>query len=507
MKIFKCICSVILSAALTLGAGVPIEAVTNENGIVANIYSGEASADAWTAAVTVMHPDRSLFTEDNMVRIDCISDDAPYFVMSSLSGGAEWVMITPSNVIDGDYYYSYEDMVKGFGADMSLLDYVSVMAQNAPVTVYSIDVVTAESVNDTEDVITGENRVVGYLPDWSYQAYKEMDFSALTHLNIAFCNPDTNGNISCYIPDSEMHAIVDKAHANGVKVLAALGGGGGCDNYPPLVSTTEAMNSFNEKIMAYCEKYNLDGIDLDIELGSNNSIWNNYAEWCKSLRELCDERDMLMTTATAQWVAVHVKAETFGLFDFVNVMAYDNEADPQSHSTYEFAVECLKYFNVQRSIPKDKLVLGVPFYGRGYNADGSLDWGSYVAFSELIEADTANYSADNYNGVAYTGSETMKKKCTLSKTHGGIMIWELSLDAKGEYSMLRLIKDELSGKTKLVGDINYDGAADDKDLILLRNYLLMVEEFTEEQYIAADLNADGSVDSLDLCSLRAILAA
>lgn len=87
------------------------------------------------------------------------------------------------------------------------------------------------------------------------------------------------------------------------------------------------------------------------------------------------------------------------------------------------------------------------------------------------------------------------------------MIWELSLDAKGEYSMLRLIKDELSGKTKLVGDINYDGAADDKDLILLRNYLLMVEEFTEEQYIAADLNADGSVDSLDLCSLRAILAA
>ena len=36
---------------------------------------------------------------------------------------------------------------------------------------------------------------------------------------------------------------------------------------------------------------------------------------------------MEMSTATAQWVAKKVTPETFALFDFVNVMAYDNDLD------------------------------------------------------------------------------------------------------------------------------------------------------------------------------------
>ena len=112
----------------------------------------------------------------------------------------------------------------------------------------------------------GNNKyIVGYLPDWSYGYYKDMDFTDLTHINIAFCNPDTSGNLSCYIPDAEMKKIVDTAHENGVKVLASLGGAGGSGNYPALVRDEKTRNDFCEKIIDFCEKYNLDGIDLDIE--------------------------------------------------------------------------------------------------------------------------------------------------------------------------------------------------------------------------------------------------
>ena len=173
--------------------------------------------------------------------------------------------------------------------------------------------------------------VIGYLPEWNYQPYKNLDFSALTHINIAFFEPDSSGALQCDIPDSELKNLVDKAHDNGVKVYAALGGGGNCDGFYDCLDTSAEMKSFDEGLMALCEEFSLDGIDLDIELGSGDRIWNIYGDWCSELRGMCDSRDMGLSTATAQWVAGKVSPETFALFDHVNVMAYDNDLDKSSH--------------------------------------------------------------------------------------------------------------------------------------------------------------------------------
>lgn len=300
---------------------------------------------------------------------------------------------------------------------------------------------SAETLPETQP------RIVGYLPNWSYGEYTDIDFGALTHVNIAFCNVSGNG-FSSGIPDSDVKAIVEKAHANRVKVMAALGGGGYCEPYRDLISTHDKIKSLNEKLTAFCEAYGLDGIDLDIELNSNDGIWNNYGAWVSALREICDAHNWQLSTATAQWVAGNVSAETFALFDFVNVMAYDNDSKgSKSHSSYEFAVECLNYFHGVKKVPKEKLVLGVPFYGRGYDDNGELDWNSYMSFSDLVEADWENYRNDEYMGVAYTGASTMRDKCALAKEYGGVMIWEITLDAEGEYSLLRLINDELYPKS------------------------------------------------------------
>lgn len=300
---------------------------------------------------------------------------------------------------------------------------------------------------ETAKVNAAGSRVVGYLPDWSYRAYKKLDFTALTHINISFCNPDANGKLKSDIPDEEMNAIVGKAHENGVKVLAALGGGGGCGGYYDFVSTAEKQASFNENIRSFCRKYALDGVDLDIELDSSDKIWAPYASWVNSLREICDGEGWLLSTATAQWVAGGVSAETFALFDYVNVMAYDNDGTDadgiKSHASYDFAVECLQYFRDRKNVPAEKLTLGVPFYGRGYSEDGSLDWNSYRSFADIVAVNAANFNADVYDGVAYNGAETMRRKCALAKAYGGIMIWEITQDGEGEYSLLKLIKEEL----------------------------------------------------------------
>ena len=171
------------------------------------------------------------------------------------------------------------------------------------------------------------HRIVGYLPDWNYQPFSELDLGQLTHINIAFCNPDENGRLYCNIPEQKLKDIISTAHSSDVEVFAALGGGDGCEGYLQHIDTPEERAEFNANIMDYCETYDFDGIDLDIELGSNHQIWDYYGDWCTELRALCDERDMEMSTATAQWVTQKVTPDTFALFDFVNIMAYDNDLD------------------------------------------------------------------------------------------------------------------------------------------------------------------------------------
>ncbi|HQM02569.1 MAG TPA: glycosyl hydrolase family 18 protein [Ruminococcus flavefaciens] len=348
-------------------------------------------------------------------------------------------------------------------------------------------------------------KIVGYLPDWNYKPFSELDLSQLTHINIAFCNPDDNGRLYRNIPESELKSIISEAHSNDVEVFAALGGGGGCDGYLRHLDSPEERTVFNANIMDYCETYDFDGIDLDIELGSNHQIWNYYGDWCAELRTLCDERDMEMSTATAQWVAEKVTPETFALFDFVNVMAYDNDEDEQSHASYEYSVKCLDYFRNRKKIPEDKLVLGVPFYGRGYTADGEIDWNSYMSFADIVNADNEYYNADNYNGIAYNGAETMTKKAELAKGYGGIMIWELTQDAKGEKSLLKVISDTLGGKTFIAGDVNADGSFNISDLVLMQKWLLAVPDAELINWKAGDLCEDEIIDVFDLCVMRKYL--
>ncbi len=64
-------------------------------------------------------------------------------------------------------------------------------------------------------------KIVGYLPDWNYNPFSELDLSQLTHINIAFCNPDEAGKLYCNIPDSTLKSIVAEAHNNNVEVFAA----------------------------------------------------------------------------------------------------------------------------------------------------------------------------------------------------------------------------------------------------------------------------------------------
>ncbi|WP_431137757.1 glycosyl hydrolase family 18 protein, partial [Psychroserpens mesophilus] len=86
------------------------------------------------------------------------------------------------------------------------------------------------------------------------------------------------------------------------------------------------------------------------------------------------------------------------VFDFINLMSYDMGTGFSSVSTFNaplhevptdpLAPELRRWNNVagavqyyrEHGVPADKLVLGVPFYGRGFKVTGDAPDGLYQAY-------------------------------------------------------------------------------------------------------------------------------
>lgn len=290
------------------------------------------------------------------------------------------------------------------------------------------------------DVDKGGAKVVAYLPYWSADSFDSDAAEKITHLNIAFVNPDPAGNLSIDIPEKKMKQIIRKAHKHDVKVMMSLGGGNGYDNYTALISTSSGRKNLTDNIIDYAKKYKFDGIDINIEGNVENEFWSNYEDWIQLLRKSCDRKDMLLTCAVATWFDSCITDNALKAFDIISVMAYDNR-EAYNHSSYEYAVSQIEYFSDRRHIDEDKLVIGIPFYG--YRYSNGVCTGEAVTFGEIAKYNENSQHVDESGTCRYNGIDTVKKKTELGLEYGGVMVWSLGQDASGEYSLLKAIADTI----------------------------------------------------------------
>ena len=283
--------------------------------------------------------------------------------------------------------------------------------------------------------------VVGYLPYYSSEAAKRVDFSALTHLNIAFANPTAEGKLYLEMSDDSIKNVVKKCHDNDVKAILSLGGGSiSSTNYNAIMrGNAQGIKNFNTQIMDFCERYGFDGVDVDFEFIAASPAWEYFEDWMLALRKQCNKHDLLLTAAVATWYSDNITKKAMDCFDYVMVMAYDNDGDRENHSKYEYAVSEMKHYE-NCGIDKKKLIVGVPCYGYKYTSSGAMDWNSGASYRTILSGNSAAKNSDYADGYAYNGKETIRKKAELSKQYGGIMIWELSQDADGADSLLKVIK-------------------------------------------------------------------
>jgi chitinase len=302
-----------------------------------------------------------------------------------------------------------------------------------------------------------QKKVIAYVPNWidlnSFSG--TIQYSKLTHINIAFENPDASGYLTF---NSGNNAIINTAHAQNVKVFVSLGGGaiseGGAirDNYFNLI-TPANRTAFVQKIYDYVVAHNFDGVDVDLE---GPAINGDYGGFVIALANKLHANGKLITAALSEgYGGANVPSSTFAAYDWINIMAYDATGpwapgNPGQHSPYSMAVNQFNYWT-GRGLPASKAIIGLPFYGYGFGASANQG----ISFANIVNQYPGAEIQDQVgNTIYYNGIPTIKQKTTFAiQNAGGVMIWELSQDATGSKSLLSAINQVITGSQPPTGSV------------------------------------------------------
>jgi chitinase len=273
---------------------------------------------------------------------------------------------------------------------------------------------------------------------------KQINFGKMTHLNLAFGDPPkchgvctSSSDMTFSIEgqtDADIAAIITAAHASGVKVILSIGGGGGDQRIIQFYNaglSSELVNSLDK----FVATHGIDGIDLDIEDPSNMGA--PFATFVNALMEKFHPEGKVVTAAVAKYLQSSMPDASLHQFDFINVMVY---------SSYEEAINALQYYSLDEKIARDKIVLGVGFFGS--TADDSKEE-SYedilAAYPNAWKVDLAGGgSLDNGQAFRYAGEAPMARETLLGEQYGGVMLWSILGDAAAPHSLLTVIQNNLN---------------------------------------------------------------
>ena len=330
-------------------------------------------------------------------------------------------------------------------------------------------------------------RVVGYYPYYR-DVLGTLQYHNLTNVIYFSLTPYADGSLDeGNIDSGELTSLAAASHANNVEVSICVGGWGLSGEFSAMSSSPTARANFAANLIDFCADYNLDGVDLDWEPVLTDTDRNNYSLLVEELDAAFESYGLLLTVAVAS-TGGELRSWAFDNVDWLNVMAYDMG---YPHSEFEESIGALEHWE-NMGMERERLMLGVPFYGRKRNGDA-------YTYSYIMDTYSPAPDVDLVKNIYFNGIDTIKQKTTyvVENSYGGIMIWEVGQDTTNETSLLKAIGDAML--YTLEPDFNCDGYFDLLDFAHFASCWMDGECGSLNAWCSsADKDQSGGVDIADL---------
>ena len=329
--------------------------------------------------------------------------------------------------------------------------------------------------------------IVGYVPGFRGTLDGlSIDANKLTHINYAFVNVQDSmawlTNIETDTVNFRILNTLKKVNPE-LKILISIGGWSWSGNFSDAVLTPSSRKKFAKTSVEIVANNDLDGVDIDWEYPGQRGDDNvfrpedkqNYTHMFKEIRNELDAlsektgKQYELTTAVGasyRYIEHTEMDKAAAYLDYVNLMTYDfyTSGDSAGHHSnlyppedYEKDASAHKTFNVfvEAGVPAEKLVMGLPFYGRSWIMKSADKHGINMPVEERARGGGYTYIKDSlvdkqgfvrhwdenakapylFNAatnqlLVYDDEESVKLKCeyVIENNMGGMMFWQYASD-------------------------------------------------------------------------------
>ncbi|XDG05881.1 hypothetical protein ABKA04_005496 [Annulohypoxylon sp. FPYF3050] len=283
-----------------------------------------------------------------------------------------------------------------------------------------------------------------------------------------------------------------------LKVLLSIGGWTYSTNFAAAASTDATRKTFASTAIALIKDWGFDGIDIDWEYPADDTQATNFVLLLKEIRSELDAYSaqyannyhFLLTAAVpagpTNYNKLHL-SDMAAVLDTFNLMAYDyagswdttsgHQANLYPNSaaplTTPFSTDAAISAYIAGGVPAEKIVLGLPLYGRSFEATtgigqpysgiGSGSWEAGVwdykvlprsgatEIYDSVAGATYSYDSSAQELISYDNVDMISKKIQYaqSKGLGGSMFWEASGDRTDSGSLIATAFNSQGGSAAL----------------------------------------------------------
>jgi spore germination protein YaaH len=275
---------------------------------------------------------------------------------------------------------------------------------------------------------------------------------SLNEVSPSYFDLNSDGSLKLNTVDTN---FVNEMHKQNIKVVPFVS-----NHWDRELGRTALSNrlELGHQILNAINTYNLDGVNIDIENVTGVDA-GNYTDFVKILRELLPSNKTISVAVAANpngwtsgWHASYDYTALAKYSDYLMIMTYDEHyqgGEEGPVASIGFVEGSINY--ALSKVSKDKIVLGIPFFGRYWKSGSS--YGGYGLSLSKVEQLLSNYQ----NTVTYDkGTESVKAIITIKDSDTKPVINGSTLGA-GTYTIWYENETSINAKLDLVNKYDLKG--------------------------------------------------